>query len=143
MFLTCLDACGTIQYEQACRRYEGDVAQLKAQLHTVRAERKQVVSQHRDTHEVIAQAKEGAIALERQCQALKKQQERTKELHDREVRVLQDTIRQLREGSDEMEMQHAKEKQGLADALKSWNHCSRQTEKSLKREYVMRPHSEC
>ncbi|KAE9340983.1 hypothetical protein PF008_g10866 [Phytophthora fragariae] len=105
-------------YDQACRRYENDVAQFKTQLETVRAERKQVISQHKDTHEVIEQAKEGAIALERQCQALKKQQERAEELHDREVRVLQDSIRQLREGSDELEVQHAKEKHILADTLK-------------------------
>ncbi|KUF83507.1 Pectate lyase [Phytophthora nicotianae] len=81
------------------------------------AAKEQVVSQHRDTHEVIAQAKEGAVALERQCQALKKQQERAKELHDREIRVLQDSVRQLREGKDDMELRHAKEKQALIETI--------------------------
>ncbi|KAL4106642.1 hypothetical protein PRIC1_004689 [Phytophthora ramorum] len=105
------------QHDHACRRYEDAVAQLNNQLKTLRAERKQVVSQHRDTQEVISQAKEGAEALERQCQALKKQQERTKELHDRELRILHDTIRQLRDSNDEMETQHCKEKQALAGTI--------------------------
>ncbi|GMF20777.1 unnamed protein product [Phytophthora fragariaefolia] len=85
----------------------------------MRAERKQVASQHRDTHEVIAQAKEGAVALEKQCQVLKKQQERAKELHDREMIVLHDTIRQLKEEKNEMEVQHAREKQLLAESVES------------------------
>ncbi|ETP53089.1 hypothetical protein F442_01992 [Phytophthora nicotianae P10297] len=105
------------QHDHICRRYEGDIVRLKTQLEVVRAERKQVLSQHRDTHEVIAQAKEGAVALERQCQALKKQQERAKELHDREIRVLQDSVRQLREGKDDMELRHAKEKQALIETI--------------------------
>ncbi|KAG3117694.1 hypothetical protein PI124_g8596 [Phytophthora idaei] len=105
------------QHDHICRRYEDGLAQLKTKLEVVRAERKQVVSQHRDTHEVIAQAKEGAVALERQCQALKKQQERAKELHDREVRLLQDTVRQIREGKDDMEIRHAKDKQGLVKTI--------------------------
>eukprot|EP00644_Phytophthora_capsici_P008840 jgi/Phyca11/54995/gw1.6.159.1 len=104
------------QHAHEKRRYEEDIAQLRDQLETARAERKQVVSQHRDTHEVIAQAKEGAVVLERQCQALKKQQERAKELHDREVRVLQDTIRQLRDSNDELEARYLKDKQALIDA---------------------------
>lgn len=54
--------------------------------------------------------------LERQCQALKKQQERAKELHDREVRVLQDTIRQLRDSNDELEARYLKDKQAWVDA---------------------------
>ncbi|KAE9143944.1 hypothetical protein PF005_g11897 [Phytophthora fragariae] len=37
------------QYDQACRRYESDVAELKTQLEAVRAERKQVINQHKDT----------------------------------------------------------------------------------------------
>ncbi|KAG6965663.1 hypothetical protein JG687_00005293 [Phytophthora cactorum] len=85
------------QHDHICRRYEDGLAQLKTKLEVVRAERKQVVSQHRDTHEVIAQAKEGAVALERQCQALKKQQERAKELHDREDKQgLVETIEKLK-----------------------------------------------
>ncbi|EEY67851.1 uncharacterized protein PITG_18249 [Phytophthora infestans T30-4] len=105
------------QHDHICRRYEDEQAQLKTQLDVARAERKQVVSQHRDTHESISQAKEGAEALERQCQALKKQQERAKELHDREIRVLQDTIRQLRESKDDMESRYAKDKQALVQTI--------------------------
>lgn len=105
------------QYDHACKRYEDDVARLKGQMESMRTDRQDVVSQNRDTDNVILQAKERAEELEKQLQALKRQQERAKELHDREMRVLRDTVRQLRESSNKMEAQHSDEKQVLTDRL--------------------------
>ncbi|KAL7689994.1 hypothetical protein Plhal304r1_c014g0054061 [Plasmopara halstedii] len=116
------------QHSHNCRRYENELEQLRTQLDVVQAERKQMASQHRDTREVIAQAKEGAAALERQCQALKTQQEQAKELHERKVRELQDTIQQLRESKKVLETQFANDKDAL---IKSMEHFKRSKQKEV------------
>ncbi|RLN97457.1 hypothetical protein BBJ28_00014688 [Nothophytophthora sp. Chile5] len=104
-------------HEHACRRYEEDTAHLKSQLESSRAERLEVAEQRGDAESVVSQAKKKAIRLEEQYKALVEQQERAKELHDREQRVLRDMIRQLREGNDEMEAQYAREKQTFTTTL--------------------------
>ncbi|RLN92426.1 hypothetical protein BBJ28_00009981 [Nothophytophthora sp. Chile5] len=104
-------------HEHACRRYEEDTARLKSQLESLRAERLEVGEQRADAESVISQAKKKASRLEEQYKALVEQQERAKELHDREQRVLRDMIRQLREGKDEMEAQYARERQTVTTTL--------------------------
>ncbi|TDH66474.1 hypothetical protein CCR75_005788 [Bremia lactucae] len=105
------------QHALICQRYEDDFTHLRNQFEIVQIERKHVLSQHRNTHEVILHAKKGAIVLERQCIALRKQHEIAQELHENEIRVLQDDIQKLQETNSDMEAQYSKDKHMLNGAI--------------------------